>query len=120
MPENVEVELLALPKLPPVPLTTLHAPVPTEGVFAAKVTVVKPQVEAPVWSAPALGMEDALCSSYTPISTFAPKGRALPNRSVVGAPVFVPTFSTGEQTVRRKSPAVEGAVAGSSGVTKLG
>ena len=54
MPVNVELGLLALPKLPPDPLTLVQAPVPTAGALAAKVTCVKPQVEAPVWSAPAL------------------------------------------------------------------
>ncbi len=53
MPVKVEVGLLALPKLPPVPLIFVQTPVPTVGVFAAKVTVVKPHVAAFVWSAPA-------------------------------------------------------------------
>lgn len=44
MPVNVEVELDELPKEPPVPLTMLQEPVPTEGEFAASVTVVNPQV----------------------------------------------------------------------------
>ena len=37
--------------VPPLPLIILHAPVPTEGVFPAKVTDVTPQ--AGDWSAPA-------------------------------------------------------------------
>ena len=53
-PKNVEVGLLGLTTLPPKPLTTLHIPVPTVGVFAAKVTVDVPQAVRPVWSAPAL------------------------------------------------------------------
>ncbi len=40
-------------KLPPVPETILHAPVPTLGLFPAKVTCVKPHVAEPVWSVPA-------------------------------------------------------------------
>ena len=43
-------------KIPPVPLTTLHEPVPTAGVFPAKVTCVSPQVLAPTWSPPALAV----------------------------------------------------------------
>ena len=39
--------------VPPVPDTMLHTPVPIEGAFAARVTVVNPQVAAPVWSGPA-------------------------------------------------------------------
>ena len=54
MPLKVDVFNAALLKLPPTPLTTVHAPVPVAGLFAAKVTVVKPQVAAPVWSGPAL------------------------------------------------------------------
>ena len=42
-PVNVEVELFAVPKLPPVPVTTLQAPVPTEGALAASV-VEGPQI----------------------------------------------------------------------------
>jgi hypothetical protein len=53
VPLNVEVGLAALPKLPPVPLWTLHIPVPTLGVLAARVTEVWPQVAAPIWSGPA-------------------------------------------------------------------
>ena len=40
--------------VPPAPLTILHAPVPTVGAFAAKVTEVNPQVAELVWSGPAL------------------------------------------------------------------
>ena len=52
MPVKVEFGLLAFPKLPPVPLTTDHWPVPTTGVLAAKVVVVTPQRE--VWGNPAM------------------------------------------------------------------
>ena len=54
VPLNVVVGFVVSANDPPDPLTTLHPPVPTEGVFPAKVTVVSPQVEAPVWSGPAL------------------------------------------------------------------
>ena len=45
--------MAAFPKEPPAPDTIVHAPVPTPGSLPARVTVVKPQVDAPVWSAPA-------------------------------------------------------------------
>lgn len=102
LPEKVEVGLLALPKLPPVPLTTLHIPVPIVGTLPARVTWVWPQVAALVWSGPALavvGTAEALCNSCTPMSTIVPNGRAFPKRSVAGAPVFVPRFKMGEQAV---------------------
>ena len=56
VPLNVEFGLLALPNEPPVPATILHAPVPTVGVLADRVTVVRPQVAASVWSGPALAV----------------------------------------------------------------
>ena len=48
VPLKVDVGLDGLVTVPPVPLIILHAPVPTDGVFAASVTWVSPQVEAPV------------------------------------------------------------------------
>ena len=51
VPLKVLVALAVLPKLPPVPLTMLHAPVPTVGVFAANVVLVTPQRLS--WSGPA-------------------------------------------------------------------
>ena len=54
MPLNVVVGLLALVKLPPVPFRMDHKPVPTTGVFAPSVTVVKPQVKGPVKEGPPL------------------------------------------------------------------
>ena len=48
VPIKVEVGLDAVVIVPPVPLTMLHAPVPTVGVLPARVTVVNPQVAAPV------------------------------------------------------------------------
>ena len=53
VPLKLEVGLEAAPKLPPAPLMILHDPVPLIGAFAPSVTVVNPQVAAPVWLAPA-------------------------------------------------------------------
>ena len=50
---KVDVALVDVVIVPPVPLMMLHAPVPTVGVLPARVTMVDPQVEDPVWSAPA-------------------------------------------------------------------
>ena len=47
-PLNVELGLEGVVTAPPAPLTMLHAPVPMVGVLAARVTCVRPQVEAPV------------------------------------------------------------------------
>jgi hypothetical protein len=44
VPLNVDEGLDAVAMVPPDPLTILHAPVPTVGVFAAKVTDVNPHV----------------------------------------------------------------------------
>ena len=52
VPLKVLVGLEAVPKLPPVPLTMLHPPVPTVGVLAANVVLVTPQRFN--WSGPAL------------------------------------------------------------------
>jgi hypothetical protein len=54
VPVNVELALVGVVIVPPVPDIMLHAPVPREGVLAPSVTVVNPQVGAPIWSAPAL------------------------------------------------------------------
>jgi hypothetical protein len=48
VPLKVDVGLAAFEKLPPAPLTILHAPVPIAAAFAARITVVNPQVAAPV------------------------------------------------------------------------
>ena len=45
---NVDVALAGVVTVPPAPETMLHAPVPTEGALPARVTVVNPQVAAPV------------------------------------------------------------------------
>ena len=56
VPEKVVVGLVSEAKDPPVPLTIVHLPVPTVGVFPARVTVVSPQVADSVWFAPALAV----------------------------------------------------------------
>ena len=48
MPLNVDVALEAEPNDPPVPVTTVHKPVPNAGVLPARVTVVNPHVDDPV------------------------------------------------------------------------
>ena len=48
VPVNVDVGLVGVVMVPPAPDTILQVPVPTTGVFAARVTVVNPQVAAPV------------------------------------------------------------------------
>lgn len=54
VPVKVDVGLEGAATAPPVPLTILQLPMPTLAVLAASVTVVDPQVVAPVWSGPAL------------------------------------------------------------------
>ena len=56
VPVKVDVGLDGVVTLPPVPLMILHAPVPTDGVLAARVSVVSPQVADPVWSPLALAV----------------------------------------------------------------
>ena len=56
IPVKVDVALDDVVIVPPVPLTMLQAPVPTDGVLPAKVTEVNPQVADPVWSTPALAV----------------------------------------------------------------
>jgi hypothetical protein len=48
MPVKVDVALDGVVTVPPTPDTILQAPVPTDGTFAASVTLVNPQVAAPV------------------------------------------------------------------------
>ena len=59
VPLNVVVGLDALLNEPPEPLIMLHAPVPSVAALAARVTVVRPQVDVPVWSGPALAVVGA-------------------------------------------------------------
>ena len=47
MPVKVVLYRDALANEPPVPLKIVHTPVPTDGLFAASVTVVNPHVPAP-------------------------------------------------------------------------
>ena len=51
---NVVVFNVASANEPPRPLIIDQDPVPTTALFAARVTVVVPQVLDPVWSGPAL------------------------------------------------------------------
>ena len=53
---KVDVALEGVVTLPPVPDWILHIPVPTDGLFPAKVTLVNPQVDDPVWSTPAFAV----------------------------------------------------------------
>jgi hypothetical protein len=48
VPVKVEVGEEAVPNDPPVPLTTVHAPVPTVGALPVSVTEVRPHVAVPV------------------------------------------------------------------------
>ena len=48
VPVKVLVGLVGVVTVPPIPLTILHAPVPTTGVLAARVAVVNPHIKAPV------------------------------------------------------------------------
>jgi hypothetical protein len=74
VPLNVEVALVGVVIVPPAPDTMLHAPVPKVGVLAASVTLVKPQVAAPVWSGPALDVVGALLNVITTSSVDAVHG----------------------------------------------
>ena len=46
MPLKVDVALVGVVTVPPAPDIMLQAPVPIEGVLAARVTIVNPQVAA--------------------------------------------------------------------------
>ena len=48
VPVKVLTGLVGVVIVPPVPLTILHAPVPTAGVLAARVAVVNPHINTPV------------------------------------------------------------------------
>ena len=74
VPLKLELGLEAVPKLPPVPLTMLHAPVPLPGAFAPSVTVVNPQVAIPVWLAPATAVLGFLLNVITTSSVDAVQG----------------------------------------------
>ena len=53
-PLKLDVALDEVVIVPPAPLMMLHAPVPIDAALPARVTLVKPQVAVPVWSAPAV------------------------------------------------------------------
>ena len=55
-PLKLDVALDEVVIVPPAPLMMLHAPVPDVGILPARVTLVNPQVEDPIWSAPALAV----------------------------------------------------------------
>jgi hypothetical protein len=55
-PVNDDVGLYTFPNAPPEPPVILHIPVPTDGVFPARLTVFIPQVEAPVIGEPAFAV----------------------------------------------------------------
>jgi hypothetical protein len=55
-PEKKCCIALYLTNEPPTPLITLQLPVPTTGLLAANVTLVKLQVAIPVWSGPAFAV----------------------------------------------------------------
>jgi hypothetical protein len=60
VPEKFGVALFASLILPPDPLLIVHVPVPIEGVFPERVTVVNPQVTELVISVPAFAGNEAL------------------------------------------------------------
>lgn len=67
----MDVALEALAKLPPVPVTIVHNPVPTVGTFAASAVVVKPQS---VCAVPASEVEGFLGNEITSESAEAVHG----------------------------------------------
>lgn len=68
---NVDVALEAVVIVPPVPLTMLQAPVPTVAALPARVTEVKPQVDDPVWSVPALAVVGVALTVTVAVVLFA-------------------------------------------------
>jgi hypothetical protein len=101
VPLNVDVGLAAFPKLPPAPLTILHAPVPAAAVLAASVTVVSPHVAAPVWSGPALAVVGvALFVSITSSVVAVHTPLEIVHLNVALAPAATPVIpETGEDGV---------------------
>ena len=74
---KVDVALDGVVTLPPEPDIILQAPVPTDGLFPAKVTLVNPQVDDPVWSAPALAVVGFRLKTITTSSVLAVQGLLL-------------------------------------------
>ena len=66
VPEKFGVALFASLILPPDPLIIVHVPVPIEGVFPERVTVVNPQVTELVISVPAFA---GVGASFTAINS---------------------------------------------------
>ena len=56
-PLNVEVGLVGVVIVPPVPLIVVHNPVPTLGVFPARVADIAPPEGVTFWSGPAFAVD---------------------------------------------------------------
>ena len=56
VPLSVEVGLVGVVIVPPVPLTIVHNPVPTAGVFPARVADIVPPEDETFWSGPAFAV----------------------------------------------------------------
>ena len=105
VPLNDEDELEALPKEPPAPLTTLQEPVPMEGVFAARVTDVDPQVDEPVWSAPAFAVVGLLLNLTVTSSVDEEQGLLLMvHRRTYVAPADPLNVEDGLETLPKEPP----------------
>ena len=70
LPEKLELGLAGEVTEPPVPETMLHEPVPTEGLFAARVVLVAQSV----WSGPALDAVGLLVKEITTSSVLTAQG----------------------------------------------
>ena len=77
VPLNVLVGLDAVVMDPPDPLTMLHDPVPTEGALPARVALVNPHMDDPVWSDPALDTVGVLLNVIVTSSVEAVQGELL-------------------------------------------
>ena len=77
VPLNVLVGLDAVVMDPPDPLTMLHDPLPTEGALPARVVLVSPHMDDPVWSDPALDTVGFLLKVIVTSSVEAVQGELL-------------------------------------------
>jgi len=77
VPLNVLVGLDGVVMDPPDPLTMLHDPVPTEGALPARVALVNPHMDDPVWSDPALDTVGFLLKVIVTSSVEAVQGELL-------------------------------------------
>ena len=77
VPLNVLVGLDGVVMDPPDPLTMLHDPVPTEGALPARVALVNPHMDDPVWSDPALDTVGVLLNVIVTSSVEAVQGELL-------------------------------------------